>query len=141
MIDMRDGTKATIAVASIVLVVILLLVGALAAYPQYKVYSKEMSGKASLAEAEWEKQIAIEEAKAELEAAGMLAETEIIRARGIAEANEIIAGSITQEYIQYRFIEGLNDGNTEVIYVPTEANIPVLEAGKQAFAAAAAAEA
>lgn len=25
------------------------------------------------------------------------------------------------------FIEGLNDGDTEVIYVPTEANIPILE--------------
>lgn len=56
------------------------------------------------------------------------AEIEVARAKGIAEANEIIAESITDGYLHYRFIEGLNDGNTEVIYVPTEANLPILEA-------------
>lgn len=56
------------------------------------------------------------------------AEIEIERAKGIAEANQIIAESISDGYLQYRFIEGLNDGNTEVIYVPTEANLPLLEA-------------
>ncbi len=55
------------------------------------------------------------------------AEIEVARAKGIAEANNIIADSLSLEYIQYKFIEGLNDGNTEVIYVPTEANIPILE--------------
>jgi prohibitin 1 len=57
------------------------------------------------------------------------AEIEIARARGISEANKIIAESISESYLHYRFIEGLNDGNTEVIYVPTEANLPILEAG------------
>ncbi len=55
------------------------------------------------------------------------AEIEVARAIGIAEANEIIAHSLTKEYLQYKFIEGLNDGNTEVIYIPTEANMPILE--------------
>lgn len=64
----------------------------------------------------------------ELMSAKKDAEIEIERAKGIAEANRIISGSITKEYIQYKFIEGLNDGNTEVIYVPTEANIPIMEA-------------
>jgi regulator of protease activity HflC (stomatin/prohibitin superfamily) len=56
------------------------------------------------------------------------AEIEVVRAKGIAEANEIIGSSITEGYLHYRFIEGLNDGNTEVIYVPTETNLPLLEA-------------
>jgi len=56
------------------------------------------------------------------------AEIEVARAKGIAEANVIIAESISDGYLHYRFIEGLNDGNTEVIYVPTEANLPILEA-------------
>jgi len=56
------------------------------------------------------------------------AEIEVARAKGVAGANKIIAASISKEYLQYRFIEGLNDGNTEVIYVPTEANLPLLEA-------------
>lgn len=107
----------------------LLLFGAfLWAIPQYNVYQRELSGKAELREAEWNRQIAIQEAQAEKEAAQLKAEAEVIRARGIAEANAIIAESISERYIQYRFVEGLNDGNTEVIYVPTEANLPILEA-------------
>lgn len=119
------------------LVIVAVLIGAvLFGGPMYSVWSKGKKGQAELAQAEWSKKIQIEEAKAELEAAEMKAQTEVVRAHGIAEANRIIAGSITPEYIQYRFIEGLNDGNTEVIYVPTEANLPIMEAGR--FAATAA---
>jgi regulator of protease activity HflC (stomatin/prohibitin superfamily) len=96
-------------------------------FPKYKVYARELNGKAQLKEAEWNKQVAIEEARAQKESATLLKEAEIIRADGVAEANRIIAGSITENYLKYKFIEGLNDGNTETIYVPTEANIPILE--------------
>lgn len=96
--------------------------------PKYKVYKLELEGKAQLKQAEWNRQIAVQEAAAEKESASLIADAEVVRARGIAEANDIIAGSITEEYIRYKFIEGLNDGNTEVIYVPTEANLPILEA-------------
>jgi len=109
-------------------IVALILIGILWAWPNYKVYAKELNGKAQLREAEWNRQIAIQEAQALKESAKLKAEAEVIRAGGIAEANAIIAGSITAEYIKYKFVEGLNDGNTEVIYVPTEANLPILEA-------------
>ncbi|MBT6690096.1 membrane protease subunit [archaeon] len=111
-----------------IVIVLLLLGGFLWGLPNYKVYARELNGKAQLKEAEWNKQIAIEEAAALKESAKLIAEAEVIRAQGIADANEIIAGSITDEYIRYKFVEGLNDGNTEVIYVPTEANLPILEA-------------
>lgn len=112
------------AVVGIVLMITLILWG----IPNYNVYASELSGKAELKEAQWNRQIAIQEAEAEKESAKLKAEAEVIRASGIAEANRIIADSITQQYIQYKFVEGLNDGNTEVIYVPTEANLPILEA-------------
>jgi regulator of protease activity HflC (stomatin/prohibitin superfamily) len=64
----------------------------------------------------------------ELQKAKKDAEIEIARAKGAAEANRIIAGSITPEYIQYLWVQGLNDEHSEVIYVPTEANLPILEA-------------
>ncbi len=70
----------------------------------------------------------MQEAEAMTESAKLKAEAEVIRAAGIAEANKIIGESISEEYIRYKFVEGLNDGNTEVIYVPTEANLPILEA-------------
>lgn len=66
----------------------------------------------------------------ELTAAKKDAEIEVERAKGVAKANQIISDSISEEYIQYLWVQGLNDENTEVIYVPTEANLPILEASR-----------
>jgi hypothetical protein len=116
-----------------ILIAALLLGSVLWAIPNYKVYARELNGKAQLKEAEWNRQIAVQEAEALKESAKLKAEAEILRAGGIAEANEIIAGSITEEYIRYKFVEGLNDGNTEVIYVATEAGLPILEANRKSW--------
>ena len=120
----QEGTVALVIIAFIIIAILVLMWG----IPKYGVYAKELSGKAQLKEAEWNRQITIQEAEAEKASAVLKAEAEVLRAIGIAEANEIISKSITKEYIQYKFVEGLNDGNTEVIYVPTEANLPILEA-------------
>lgn len=122
----KKGQLAGIVLA--VIIALILIVGMMWALPKYRIYRLELNGKANLKEAEWSKKIAIEEAKAEKESAVLKAEAEITRAKGIAEANKIIDKSLTSNYIKYKFVEGLNDGNTEVIYVPTEGNIPVLEA-------------
>lgn len=58
------------------------------------------------------------------------AEIEVARAQGVAKSNEIIAGSITESYLRYRWIEGLQTNQMMVIYVPTEANLPIMEAGR-----------
>ena len=87
-----------------------------------------MSGQAQLNKASFNRQIAVAEAEAELESAVLKKKTDIIRAEGIAEANVIISGSLTKEYITWRWVEGLHDGSSEVIYIPTEANLPILEA-------------
>jgi len=121
---MKEKVQVIIAIGLVVLLIAFMMWG----IPKYKVYARELNGKAQLKEAEWNRQIAIQEAEATKESAKLKAEAEVIRADGIAKANEIIAGSITEEYIRYKFVEGLNDGNTEVIYVPTEANLPILEA-------------
>ncbi len=58
------------------------------------------------------------------------AEIEIARAQGVAKSNEIISSSITEPYLRYRWIEGLQKSQATVIYVPTEANLPIMEAGR-----------
>ena len=58
------------------------------------------------------------------------AEIEVARAQGVAKSNEIIANSITEGYLRYRWIEGLQTKEKTVIYVPTETNLPLLEAGR-----------
>ena len=58
------------------------------------------------------------------------AEIEVARAQGTAKSNEIIANSITDNYLRYKWIEGLQRNEQTVIYVPTEANLPIMEAGR-----------
>ncbi|MBU4536764.1 membrane protease subunit [Patescibacteria group bacterium] len=103
------------------------------AIPQYKVWTQELSGKALFKEAEWSRQIAVEEAKAKKESAVLEAEAEVERAKGVAEANDIIAGSLegNDEYLRYLWINGLQTNQMQVIYVPTEAGLPILEASKR----------
>lgn len=99
-------------------------------WPQYRVWQRGLAGQAALKEAEYDRQIAVYEAEAKKDAAKMLAEAEIERAKGVAEANKIIGESLKEndEYLRYLWIQGLQDGSSEVIYIPTEANLPILEA-------------
>ena len=101
--------------------------------PQYGVWQQSLSGEAELKRAEWNRQIAIREAEAKKESAKALADAEVIRARGVAEANEIIGASLknNEGYLRYLWIQGLQDGSSEVIYIPTEAGLPILEAGNR----------
>lgn len=97
--------------------------------PWYNVWSQEMEGKAEFAKAEQNRKIKIEEARANLEAEKLNAQAEIERAKGAAEAIRIENGSITPTYIQYLWVRQQSDlSNKTVIYVPTETNLPLLEA-------------
>ena len=101
--------------------------------PRYEVYRQNMQGEAELARASQNRQIKIREAEAAAEAARLLAEAEIERAKGVAEANRIIGESLkgNEAYLRYLWIQGLQEGSTpQVVYVPTEAGLPILEAGR-----------
>jgi len=124
----KEGHRIMYTVIAIIVVAILFIAVVMWILPKYGVYAKELSGKAELKEAEWNRQIAIEEAEAEKASATLKAEADIIRAGGIAEANRIISATLTKEYITWKWVEGLHDGSSEVIYVATEANLPILEA-------------
>lgn len=108
------------------LVSVLLIIGSVVGIRYYNVWSMEMQGKARLAEATQSRQIQVEQARGEVEAAKM-------RAEAIA-----IVGQATKEFPEYRqqefvgaFAEALKEGNiNQIMYVPTEANIPITEAGR-----------
>ena len=96
--------------------------------PRYNVWQQEMKGRAELAQAEQNRQIKIEEAKANLEAEKLNAQAEVVRAQGAAEAIKIENGSLTPTYIQYLWVRQQNTSANKVIYIPTEAGLPILEA-------------
>ena len=90
-----------------------------------------MSGRAEFAKAEQNRKIKVEEARANLEAEKLNAQAEIERAKGMAEAIKIENNSLTKEYIQYLWVRQQNDLNERtVVYIPTEANLPILEANR-----------
>lgn len=101
-------------------------------YKNYNVWSMEMDGKAELAQAEWSKKVAIEVSKAKKESAIYEAEAEVERAKGVREANEIIVEGLggAEGYLRYLYINSLADLETQLIYVPTEAGLPILEANR-----------
>lgn len=122
-------TTKNILLTAVVSVAVIL--GFMFGYPKYKVWKAEQNGKAQFAEAEQNRRIKIEEAKANLEAEKLNAQAEIERAKGAAEAIRIENGSITPEYIQYLWVRQQGSlSDKTVIYIPTEANLPILEANK-----------
>jgi len=109
---------------------ILLLMIFMFGYPQYRVYSQRLAGEAALAEAQSSRQVEILEARAKKESAIALAEAEVIRARGAAQANAILQNSLggPEGYLRYLQIQALESTRASLIYVPTEAGLPVTEA-------------
>lgn len=101
--------------------------------PRYSVWSAQMQGEAEYAQAEQNRRITVLEAEAKLDAAKSLAAAEVERAKGVAQANEIIGRSLkdNEAYLRWQWIQNLENGNNSVIYVPTEAGLPILEAGKR----------
>jgi type II secretory pathway pseudopilin PulG len=116
------------------MLIVLLVVGAVAMYvlPQWNVWRAELAGRAALAEAENARKVQIEEAKARLESARYYAEAEVERAKGVAKANEIVAAGLggPEGYLRYLWINKLGENGQDVIYIPTEGGIPILEAGR-----------
>jgi regulator of protease activity HflC (stomatin/prohibitin superfamily) len=101
--------------------------------PNYSVYQQNLEGEAELARATQNRQISIQEAQAKKESAKDLAEAEVIRAEGVAKANKIIGESLKQNegYLHYLFINNLEHTKNQIIYLPTEAGLPILEAGRK----------
>ncbi len=109
--------------------ILALVVGGMVGCPTYDVYQQKMKGKAILAHAQSSREVAVAEAKAKMESASLLAQADTIRAHGIARSNQIIGASLTQEYLHWFWIDNIDKSNN-VIYVPTESNMPIMEAGR-----------
>ena len=120
-----DPAVAAIAVGVVVIGGLIFIGG-----PQYNVWQQSLAGKAELQKAEYTRQVAVLEAQAKKDSAQQLADAEIIRATGVAKANQIIGDSLkdNREYLQYLYITGLEEGANKgnvTIYVPTEGGMPV----------------
>jgi regulator of protease activity HflC (stomatin/prohibitin superfamily) len=100
--------------------------------PIYNVWHAQKAGEAELAQADQNRQIQIAQSRAKAEAAKFEADAEVARAQGVAQANKIIGDSLqgNEAYLRYLWINSLENSRNAVVYVPTEANLPILEAGR-----------
>lgn len=129
----RAGTVALILIFFVgFLVLISILFGTGYVYGLYNVKLSSLHGEAELKQAEWNRQIAVKEAEAKKNAAVMLAQAEVERAKGVAQANKIIGDSLkgNEDYLHYLWIDSLHNTKNQIVYVPTETNLPILEASR-----------
>lgn len=68
----------------------------------------------------------VQQKQFELQQARKDAEIEVARAEGAAQAQEIVRSTLSGSYLQYLWIKTLNE-NPNVIYVATEANLPIFK--------------
>ena len=85
-----------------------------------------------MSKAESTRRITVLEAQAKLDSAKLLGQAEIERAKGVAQANKIIGDSLkdNESYLHYLWINNMTNTGKETVYIPTEANLPILEAGR-----------
>ena len=113
--------------------VVLLIFWGLVGYPKWRVWSAHQAGLADLAAARNEQQIQIAQAESRLGAAEKNKQAAIIEAQAVAEQIKAIGAQLTQHdlYLRWQWIRMMEENDTDkVIYVPTEGNIPILEASR-----------
>lgn len=133
---MNEETTGLVSLGFICLLILVILCGVgMYGCPKYKVWQQGQEGEAELSRAVQNRQIAVQEAQAKKESAKELAQAEVERAKGVAQANQIIGDSLkgNQDYLHYLWIHALEATAAQgdkIIYVPTEANLPIVESGR-----------
>lgn len=91
-------------------------------------FDAEYKGKGELLQAESNKKVLVETAKANLESAKMNAEADVIRAEGVAKANKIIGQSLenNRAYLEWLWIDNIEKNQNAVFYIPTENKMPLM---------------
>jgi regulator of protease activity HflC (stomatin/prohibitin superfamily) len=124
MTEYREPNYAMWTVVGILVTIVLILV-CMFGFPMWNVWRSGLEGEAALKKAEQTRMIQIQQAKGEKEAAQFRADAIAI----VGKAATDFPAYRTQEFIG-AFAEALHSGKiNQIIYVPTEANIPIIEAG------------
>ena len=98
----------------------------------YDVWAQRKHGEAELARAESNRSIKTLERKPKWKVPNIWPRLKLSGLMGAAEANRIIGDSLRENegYLRYLWIHNLAESSNQVIYVPTEANLPILEANR-----------
>lgn len=104
-------------------------------FPRYRVWFAHQKGLADLARANNEQQIQVAQANGRLQAAETNKKAAIIEAEAVAAQIEKIGANLQKHelFLRWQWIKMMEarDSETDTIYVPTEANLPILEATRR----------
>lgn len=98
--------------------------------PSINLHKAEIENQRVISQQHAESDAAVYAAKSTVTQSIAKAQAEVERAKGAAKAQGIIAGTLTEPYLRYLYINNLGTASHEVIYLPTEAGLPILEAGR-----------
>lgn len=102
--------------------------------PHWRVWRAHKEGQADLALAKNDQQIQVAKAQARLDAAELNKKAAIVEAEAVGAQIEKIGSTLTEHglYLRWQWIKMMEERpKNSVIYVPTEANLPILEATRK----------
>lgn len=103
-------------------------------YPKWRVWASHQAGLADLQRAKNEQQIQVSVAQGRLDAAELNKEAAVIEAQAVALQIKEIGEQLTKHdlYLRWQWIKMMEEIDTTAttVYVPTEANLPILEAAR-----------
>lgn len=120
-------------VKAVIGLVVLILFWVLVGYPRWRVWASHQEGLADLQRAKNEQQIQIAQAQSRLDAATLNKQAAVIEAQAVALQITEIGQQLTAHdlYLKWQWIKMMEERpNNSVIYVPTEAGLPILEANR-----------
>lgn len=102
-------------------------------YPTWNVWASRKAGEADLQKAMNEQQIQIAIAQARYDAAELNKKAAIVEAEAVAEQIKRIGDQLTHHdlFLRWQWIKMMENREGQTIYVPTEANLPILEASRR----------
>lgn len=120
-------------IVAAVLIVIYGVVWATVIYPIWRVWAQRKEGEADLEQAHKEQQIQVARAQGRLDAANLNKQAAIVEAQAVSAQIKEIGEQLTSHglYLRWQWIKMMEERpKNSVIYVPTEANLPILEASR-----------
>lgn len=104
--------------------------------PRWKVWVAHQDGLADLMKARNEQQVQVARAQSRVDAAQLNKQAAIIEAEAVSAQIKEIGTQLTEHglYLRWQWIKMMEERNSDAdtIYVPTEGNLPLLEASRLA---------
>lgn len=114
-------------------VIVGILIWATVGYPVWNVWASKKAGEAELQQAYKEQQIQMAQAEARLQAAQVNKQAAIVEAEAVSCQIQTIGTQLKNHdlFLNWQWINMMKEREGETIYVPTEANMPVIEVSRK----------